>query len=374
MSELGHPDAPPTHRLFGGIQDRPEEEVQPDFPAAIAQGAKPHIVPTASSSGRRTALAEWIASPANPLTARVFVNRVWSWYFGTGIVPTVSDFGRAGQRPTNPELLDYLATSFVKHGWSVKKLEREILLSSVYRQSSDSREDAYQADPGNELLAVYPRRRMDAEEIRDSLLVAAGSLNDKVGGLSVFPPLPQGLGKGDNGFTDLPLWRVSADPHDWNRRSLYIFTRRSVAYPMLANFDMASPQQVHSKRDVTTTPLQALTLYNDELVFRWSQDLAGRVIREAGSDEGRQIERLYRILFARAPDKFEKSTLQAFLHDHQKTIEDGAKDGTLAIAQPVGLVKTSYSSSPDASNPLRAAAFVDLVHTLVNSNEFAYKF
>lgn len=375
VGELGHADAPPTHRLFGGIQDRPEEEVQPDFPAAIAHGVKPHIVPTATSSGRRTALAEWIASPTNPLTARVLVNRVWSWYFGTGIVSTVSDFGRAGQRPTNPELLDYLADSFVRSGWSVRKLEREIVLSSVYRQSSESREDVYKADPENKLLASYPRRRMDAEEIRDSLLVAAGKLNETIGGLSVLPPLPKGLGKGDNGFTGLPLWTVSKDPNEWTRRSLYVFTRRSVAYPMLANFDMASPQQVHSKRDVTTTPLQALTLYNDELIFQWSQSLAGRVIHEVGNDSSRQIERLYQILFARKPDRFEKSALQAFLREHQNVLgEDGAPDGKLELAQPMGaLLATSYKRS-DAHDPLRNAAFVDLVHTLVNSNEFAYKF
>ena len=374
VSELGHPDSPPTHRLFGGIQDRPEEEVQPDFPAAIAQGVKPHIVPTTTTSGRRTALAEWIASSTNPLTARVFVNRVWSWYFGTGIVSTVSDFGRAGQRPTHPELLDYLADDFVKNGWSVRKLEREILLSSVYRQSSDNREDAYKADPENKLLAVYPRRRMDAEEIRDSILLASGKLNDKVGGLSVFPPLPKGLGKGDNGFTQLPLWVVSKDPDDWTRRSLYVFTRRSVAYPMLANFDMASSQQVHSKRDVTTTPLQALTLYNDELVFLWSQALAGRVVHEVGYDPGKQIERVYQILFSREPDRYEKSTLQAFLRDHEKVIEEGAaKDGKLELAQPA-LVKTSFKGSDAPPDPVREAAFVDLVHALVNSNEFAYKF
>lgn len=375
VSELGHSDSPPTYRLFGGIQDRPEEEVQPEFPAAIAQGVKPHIVPSATSSGRRTALAEWIASPANPLTARVFVNRVWSWYFGTGIVPTVSDFGRAGQRPTNPELLDYLADRFVKNGWSVRQIEREILLSSVYRESSDNREDAYKVDPENKLLAVYPSRRLDAEEIRDSLLVASGKLNDRIGGLSVFPPLPRGLGKGDNGFTGLPLWTVSKDTDDWNRRSLYVFTRRSIAYPMLANFDMASPQQVHSRRDVTTTPLQALTLYNDELVFQWSQDLAGRVIREAGPDSNKRIERAYQILFAREPDRFEQSTLRSFLRDHEKVIsEGGARDGRLELAQPVGAaIPTSYKSG-NGADPLRDAAFVDLVHTLVNSNEFVYKF
>jgi len=375
VGELGHADSPPTYKLFGGAEDRREEEVQPLFPEAIAQGAKPDIVPTATSSGRRTALAEWIASPANPLTARVYVNRVWSWYFGTGLVATVSDFGRAGTRPTHPELLDYLAADFVKHNWSSKQLVREILLSNVYRQSSDSRDDVYKADPENKLLAVYPRRRMDAEEIRDSILVASGELNDKLGGPAVLPPLPKGMGAvRDNGFTGLPNWVVTKDKEEWNRRSIYVFTRRSVAYPMLANFDAASPNQVHSRRDVTTTPLQALVLYNDEQVFQWSQALAGRVIREAGADPDRQIERLYEILFARSPDKFEKSTLKSFLVDHQKVIGEGGVDGKLQIAQPIGAFEKTSLKTPAEPNPVRDAAFVDLVHTLVNSNEFAYKF
>lgn len=366
MTELGHPDAPPTHRLFGGSDDRPLEEVQPGLPAAIAQGVEPHIVATATTSGRRTALANWIASPDNPLTARVYVNRLWSWYFGTGIVKSVSDFGRAGDRPTHPQLLDYLADRFVKEGWSTRKLEREILLSSVYRQSSDYREDAYKADPENKLLAVFPRRRLDAEEIRDSLLLASGKLNETIGGPSVFPPIPKGLKAGN-------LWQVSNNSDDWNRRSLYIFSRRSVAYPMLDTFDMASMQQVHSKRAVTTTPLQALTLYNSELAFQWSQALAGRVIREAGASENARIERLYQILFARGPDKFEKATLRDFLTSHEKVIEEKAAGGELSIAQPVGLVPASLKSAP-TPDPIRAAAFVDLVHTVVNSNEFSYKF
>jgi hypothetical protein len=372
MTELGHPDTPPTHRLFGGSDDRPLEEVQPGFPAAIANGQQPangpqpEIVPTATSSGRRTALANWIASPTNPLTARVYVNRVWSWYFGSGIVRSVSDFGRAGEKPTHPELLDYLADRFVKEGWSTRKLEREILLSSVYRESSAYREDAYKADPDNKLLAVFPRRRLDAEEIRDSLLLASGKLDETIGGPSVFPPVPKGLKAGN-------LWQVSKNPDDWNRRSLYIFSRRSVAYPMLDTFDMASMQQVHSKRSVTTTPLQALTLYNSDLVFQWSQALAGRVVREVGYSESAQVERLYQILFARNPDKFEKTALLEFLSSHEKVIEEKATDGKLSIALPVGLVPVSLRSAPPA-DPIRAAAFVDLVHTVVNSNEFAYKF
>jgi hypothetical protein len=358
MTELGHPDSPPTHVLFVGNHERPLEEMQPGFPAAIANGEQPVIVPTATSSGRRTALANWIASPKNPLTARVFVNRVWNQYFGRGIVATVSNFGKMGQKPTNPELLDYLADSFVKQGWSVKKLHREILLSSVYRESSDYREDVYKADPENKLLAVFPRSRMDAEEIRDSLLTAAGKLENTVGGPSVFPQVPNGLNAGDK-------WPVSDDPRDQNRRSLYIFTRRSVAYPLLETFDMASPEQVHSKRDVTSTPLQALTLYNSDQVFGWSKDLAGRVIREAGDNEQARLNRLYQILFARNPDKVEKKMLVAFLDSHERVIEDKGADGKLSIALPVG-VKT-----PD---PMREAAFVDLVHTVANSNDFVYRF
>ena len=360
MTELDHPDAPSTYIFSGGNHEKPLEEVQPAFPAALTD-AKPVITPSANSSGRRSSLANWLVSPQNPLTARVYANRVWNNYFGKGIVGTVSDFGKAGDKPTNPELLDYLASNFIAEGWNVKKLHRQILLSSVYRQSSAPRPDVHAIDPDNKLLAVFPRKRLEAEEIRDSLLVAAGKLEDKVGGPSVFAPIPSNLDAGT-------LWPVSKDPKDHNRRSLYIFTRRSVPYPLLQPFDMASSQQVHSKRDVTTTPLQALTLYNSEIVFGWSKALAGRVMREAGSDDSAQLDRLYQILFARNPDADERATLLAFLADHQKVIKEKAADGALAIAIPVGLKDT------ETLNPIKAAAFVDLVHVVVNSNEFNYRF
>jgi hypothetical protein len=365
-TELGHADAPKSYLFFGGNHEKPLEEVQPAFPVAIAGVGKtqPTIVPTATSSGRRTALVNWIASPSNPLTARVYVNRIWNEYFGRGIVRTVSDFGKAGERPINPELLDYLADDFVKNGWSVKHLHREILLSSVYRQSSNYREDVVKADPENRLLAVFPRKRMDAEQIRDSLLVAAGQLNDKVGGPSVFPPVPSQLNAG-------AAWPVSKDKADWNRRSIYVFTRRSLAYPLLDTFDMASPQQAHMKRDVTTTPLQALTLYNNDLVFQWSQELAGRILGEVGGDEAKQVDRLYQVLFARSPDKEEKKTLLAFLNTHEDVLKEKAADGKLTLAQPILAKDVKLKGSQD---PLRASALVDLVHTVANSNDFAYRF
>jgi len=358
-TELGHADAPPTHVFFGGNHQRPLEEVQPAFPEALASEA-PVITPTATSSGRRLALANWIASPSNPLTARVYVNRVWNEYFGKGIVGTVSDFGKAGDKPTNPELLDYLASSFVRDGWSVKSLHRQILLSSVYRQSSEFREDVFKVDPDNKLLAVFPRKRLDAEQIRDSLLAASGKLDARIGGPAVFPPIPANLNARS-------AWDVSKDEQDQNRRSIYVFSRRSIPYPLLETFDLANAQQVHSKRDVTTTPLQALTLFNADVVFQWSQALAGRVIGEAGYDESAQFDRLYEILFARKPDASEKAVLSEFLDAQRKVLAEKATNGKLTLALPVG----KDIRTPD---PVRASAFVDLVHSVANSNEFVYRF
>lgn len=367
ITDLGA-DPAPTHLLFSGIDDRPLEEVQPGIPALFnATGEKLDITALPNSTGRRSALANWLASERNPLTARVFANRVWSHYFGKGVIETVSDFGRAGTKPTHPELLDYLADNFVRNGWSPKKLHREILLSSVYRQNSAPREDVVKADPENKLLAVFPRQRLDAEQIRDSLLAASGQLDDTVGGPAVFPPVPSTL-KVPGRF-----WSVDKDPREHNRRSIYVFTRRSVPYPMLETFDMASSQKVHSKRAITTSPLQALTLFNNDLVFKWSQNLAGRVIQEAGSDPAKQLDRLYQIVYSRSPDRFEKNTLLAFLDRQEAVLREqlaSANNGKFAVAVPVGL-KTTQAQSAE---PLRLAAFVDLTHTLVNSNEFAYRY
>ena len=367
-TELGKSDAPPTFLRFGGIHERPTDEVQPVIPALWVGGsAQPRIVPTATSSGRRTALANWLTDAKNPLTARVYVNRVWSQYFDKGIVASVQDFGRAGTKPTHPELLDHLAASFVGNGWNVKALHRDILLSSTYRQSSAERADVVKADPENKLLAVYPRKRLEAEEIRDSLLYASGQLVDKVGGPPVFPPVPKNLNAG-------PLWQEPKSEEDGRRRSIYTFVRRSVPYPLTVSFDPANTVQPHQKRDVTTTPLQALTLFNSDIVFGWSQALAGRVINEAGKDESAQLDRLYEVLFARKPSASERGVLKAFLSEQEKVIArkvaDSGASGQFAVAVPTG-VKPAQAAQ---LNPLRAAAFVDLVHSVANSNDFAYRF
>jgi hypothetical protein len=365
-TELGHNDAPKTYIFFGGNNERPTDEVQPAFPEFMTS-EKPVITPTDGSSGRRLAFANWIASPTNPLTARVFVNRLWNQHFGKGIVGTVSDFGRAGDKPTNQELLDYMAARFMQDGWSVKKLQREILLSSVYRQSSAPREDVAKVDPDNKLVAVFPRVRLEAEEVRDSLLLASGKLVDKVGGPSVAAPLPAGVATVQNNFYSDTMDRAK-DDEDQYRRSLYIITKRSQPYPLLDVFDMANSQQIHSKRNVTTTALQALALLNNDVVFKLSQNLAARVLAEAGNDENKEFTRLYQILFARNPDDTELRVLHAFLTSHEKTIADKASGGNLTLALPVAW------TGADQPNPIRAAAFVDLVDAVVNTNDFIYRF
>jgi hypothetical protein len=412
-TELGSSESPPTHVLFKGIYDRKLEEVQPGLPSALS-AESPKIVPTATSSGRRTAIAGWIASDSNPLTSRVLVNRVWNQYFGRGLVDTVNDFGKMGQKPVNPALLDYLADSFVKNGWSVKKLQKEILLSSVYRQSSDHREELVSIDPENKLLAYFPRQRLDAEQIRDSLLYAAGLLEEKVGGPSVYPPVPAN-------FDNRNAWKVSDSQADQHRRSAYIFVRRNTPYPLLDTFDWANPQLVHGRREVTTTAPQALALANSDLVFEWSKALAGRVIREAGESESARLDRLYQIAFGRTPDKSEKESLLSFLDKQEKLVGTqlasgkkavapiGAKDAGAVKEKVEGLFKTLYGRTPDKferatllsyldtqqiktakaasddegagasagsaakANPARSAAFVELVHAVVNSNEFLYR-
>ncbi len=368
VTELGHPDAPATHLLLTGALDQPREEVQPGIPKILNPTGKELVIePTDVSSGRRTALAQFIAdADSSPLTARVYVNRIWAQYFGHGIVDTVSDFGRAGSKPTHPELLDYLASRFVAEGWSTKKLHRQILLSSVYRQSSAYREDLYAADPDNRLFGVFPRIRLDAEQIRDSLLVAAGELNEARGGPSVFPPIPAGAVTDNR--TGRYDWRASGDEADYNRRSVYIFTKRSQPYPLLNTFDMASADVVHSKRETTTTPLQSLALINSDAIFDWSRALAGRVLNEAGPKQSAQFEQLYRILFARSPDRFESRALAQFLDEQEQTIRSRLYGGEFAVLMPVGLKQSTPSN-----DPVRLAAFVDLTHSLVAANEFVYR-
>jgi hypothetical protein len=242
----------------------------------------------------------------------VFVNRLWQHHFGFGIVRTPSDFGLNGERPTHPELLDWLAVRFMESGWDVKAMHRLMLLSSTYQQASENPAFASnETDPDNRLLYRFNRQRLEAEAIRDSILLISGRLNPERGGPSVFPPLPADLADfARYGRSGGLMWEPNEKDEDARRRSIYTFQRRSLPLPMMASFDALPFSESCDRRSVTTTPLQALSMLNGELVNEESAFLARRVEKEAGMDRGAQIARLFELVLNRAPkaDELEKFT------------------------------------------------------------------
>jgi hypothetical protein len=347
--------APETHVLGAGAWDAPREEVQPGFLTIVDPGdAKVGSVPVPGKTGRRSALARWLTDPANPLTARVIVNRIWHHHFGRGIVGTPSDFGLMGERPTNRELLDDLAVRFVEQGWSMKKLHREILLSAAWRQSSAWRAEAAAADPDDKLLWRFPRRRLEGETIRDTMLQVSGVLNYKEGGPGVFPPMPPGV-------VTRGGWNDTEDAREAARRSVYIFVRRNTRYPMLETFDMPDTHESCSRRNSTITPAQALELMNDDLVFNWARAFAGRVLNDPGLSREAQIERAWRLAYNRPPTRTELDLASAFFDRQVPVLQERiARDDKPTV--PEGL--------PAGADPVQAAVLVDLCHMLFASNEF----
>jgi hypothetical protein len=287
------------------------------------------------------------------------VNRVWHHHFGRGIVGTPSDFGMMGEQPTHPELLNWLTDEFVSNDWSIKKLHKRIMLSDTYQQSSDLRGQANAKDPLNRLFWRFPPQRLEAETIRDSALRVAGLLNPAVGGPSVFPPLPDGMPRPRGG------WEYSADPNDDYRRSIYIFVRRNARYPMLEVMDMPDTHETCDRRDTTITAPQALAYLNSSETMKWSQWLAGRVLSDAGVDRNRQLDNLYQLAYSRHPDGWEKDSGLTFL-DRQSKIIEKRKEAGEEIALPAVM--------PAEMSEAEGAALVDLCHTVLNSNEFVFRF
>ena len=365
--------APPTHVLGAGNWDVPRDEVQPGFLSILdpSDAKIPALPEGVNSSGRRAVLANWLADPQNPLPARVMVNRIWHYHFGRGIVASTSDFGVMGERPTNPQLLDYLAAAFVENGWSMKKLHRLIMLSNVYQESSDFQSAAAAADPDNKLLWRFNRHREEGEAIRDSMLFVSGLLNPKMGGPGVNPPQPGpapsgpayanragvagGFGRSGRG--------APSDPADALRRSVYIFTKRNATYPMLDTFDGPNPQESCPRRFAAVIPSQSLMLMNDALVMDWSRALAGRVLNDGGLSPQQQVERAYRLVLSRAPNPDELQTITDFLH------RQSSLDGEILARNEKPPMPDKL---PEGIEPAWAAAFVDLCHALMNTNEFLY--
>ncbi len=249
------------------------EEVQPGFFSALGGGNIPEPALDSLTTRRRAALAEWIASPNNPLTARVMVNRVWQYHFGRGIVSTTSDYGTRGAAPSHPELLDWLAVKFMEEGWSIKKLHRMILLSATYRQSADGTVDAREKDPENQYLSHFTRRRLEAEEIRDSVLSATGTLNAKMHGRPVVPQLAAeelyGMSQPASN-----AWPFTLDPKEHARRSIYMLVKRTYRMPLLEVFDRPEAVLSCSRRESSTTSTQSLSLLNGKFTVDQADALA----------------------------------------------------------------------------------------------------
>lgn len=260
----------------------------------------------------RTALADWILQPDHPLTARVVANRIWHYHFGRGIVATPNDFGRMGARPSNPELLDYLATRFVESGWKWKPLHREIVLSKTYQQSSHSPIEAaaMEKDANNDLVWKYSRRRLEAEEIRDAALSISGELNPKQGGPSVIAPVDPEL---VNLLYKPSQWAVTPDPQEHNRRSVYLMAKRNLRLPFMEAFDAPDMNISCARRESSTHAPQALELLNGDLANRLAVALARRLESEAGPSKSKQIELAYGLAAGRPPTIKERQLAQSFL-------------------------------------------------------------
>ncbi|MEX2263260.1 MAG: DUF1549 and DUF1553 domain-containing protein [Bryobacteraceae bacterium] len=330
--------SPKTHVLAVGVYDAFLDQVEPG-PLSILDPEPAKVVPPpgVNSSGRRSALARWLTDPRNPLTARVMANRIWHYHFGRGIAGTPSDFGVMGERPSHRELLDHLSATFAGNGWSVKKLHREIMLSSAWQQSTEYNAEAAKADPENRLLWRYNRRRMEGEAIRDTMLQVAGRLNTKMYGPGIFPPLPPGVETRGG-------WKKDEDPSEAERRSVYVFVRRNTRYPMFEAFDMPDTHESCARRNSTVTAPQALELMNNELSLDWARAFAGRVLNDAGMTSEAQVERAYRLAFSRSPSEEERKSAVAFLGRHSAILGETTT----------------------------REALVDLCHMLMNSSEFVY--
>jgi hypothetical protein len=300
----------PIHVLKRGDPERKGKPVGMGVPAALRTAKTPHLPPETKKP--RSLLADWINAPDNPLTARVLVNRIWHYHFGQGIVATGNDFGVNGSPPSHPELLDYLVSEFLANGRRLKPLHRLILLSSTYRQDSRSPDNALgrRKDPDNRLLWHGPRRRLEAEEIRDTMLSLSGKLNRKAGGPSVVVPV-------DNDLVQLlydpTQWTVTADAAEHDRRSVYLLVKRNLRLPFLEVFDQPDAATSCARRSASTHSLQALELLNGPTTHRLAGVFALRLEREAGSDPARQVELAYLLATGRAPTAREKELAVKFL-------------------------------------------------------------
>jgi hypothetical protein len=322
-------DKPPvTHLLVRGRASSPGPAVEPGVPAVLAPQQPTFETHDGRTSRRRISLAKWLIDERNPLVARVIVNRVWQQHFGQGLVRTASDFGVQGSPPSHPELLDWLANWFVHDArWSLKKLHRLILTSSTYRMSKQSRPDYAAKDPENERFWRFPYRRLEVEAIRDSMLIASGTLRRTMHGSSVHLAIPrEALEANSDPRTIWPAFNEG----EAARRTVYAFVKRSLVVPMLEVLDLCDTTRSAERRNITSVPTQALTLLNGDEANRQAHHLADRLRREAGPDRARQIEHAFELTLCRAPSIDESRDLRAVLDREAKRM---SKHGDANVAE-----------------------------------------
>lgn len=345
-----------THLLLRGAYDKPGPEVERGVPAVLPP--LPEGLPN-----DRLGLAKWIVDPRNPLTARVTVNRFWQMYFGAGLVKTIEDFGLQGDWPSNPDLLDWLATEFVRTGWDVKALQKLIVTSATYRQSSQVTPELMQKDPENRLLARGPRHRLAPEIVRDQALAAAGLLTEKLGGPSVKPYQPAGLWK-EQAMQDMD-YEQSKGP-DLYRRSLYTFWKRTIPPPMMMNFDAAGREACVVREDRTNTPLQALNLMNDVTFVEAARFIGQRMMKEGGADAESKLQFGMRLLTGRRLRPEELRIFEESLSYHRDYFASDLK-------RAQALLKQGDSPADSSLPPADLAAYASVASLMLNLDEVISK-
>lgn len=359
MKDLPQPRE--TYLLKRGRYDMPDQSVrlQPNVPAFL-----PPLPPEAPRN--RLTLARWIVSPENPLTARVMVNRLWQRMFGVGLVKTAENFGVQAEPPSHPELLDWLAVELVRTGWDLKRLQKTIVMSATYRQSSAAAPELFERDPENRLLARGPRNRLPAESIRDNALAISGLLAPQIGGKSVFPYQPAGLWDDLAGGSKHKVDYVQSHGDELYRRSLYTYRKRTVSHPTMSTFDAPSWEICALKRPSTNTPLQALALLNDVTYAEAARKLAERMILEGGDTVNERIRHAFRLTMARSPSDDEIRRLAA---GYDRYLNEFKNDPAAAEK----LLKVGESPIAVAHDRIELAAYATVASVLLNLDETIVK-
>jgi hypothetical protein len=352
MSEMATPRD--SFVLLRGAYDKPGEKVGPAVPSFLPP------MP-ADAPRNRLGLARWLVDAGNPLTARVTVNRYWQMYFGTGLVKTAEDFGSQGEAPSHPELLDWLATEFVRSGWDVKAMQRLIVTSAAYRQASNTTPALFERDPENRLIARGPRVRLPAEMIRDQALLVSGLLSNKMGGPSVKPYQPEGLWEQLSAFQGQKLFERSKGEDLW-RRSVYSYWKRTVPPPSLTIFDAPTREACVVRRQMSSTPLQALALLNDEMYVETARKFAERIIKEGGATPSQRLFWAVRAATSRRASGTEVRILE---HGLQRRLGQYRADP--AAAQK--LLRAGEAPVNKTISPTLLAAYTTTASVILNLDE-----